>query len=182
MAEAFCEGPGALAGNFHKAGVGRDLVEDRQQPGRLRQDALVKIGFELNQCVIDSQTVVFDAALEKVGEFLLPGNTFANLHKLIGGSIDRVVELGFDGFGAVGPGKGLLAEVGDFAVDIQIESLEVIEFTDELEDFGMKEFADFKRSGARLLLQLPDVISWFTSSGRNVISINSGTLDLKMRR
>ena len=52
------------------------------------------------------------------------------------------------------PAKGLLAQVGDFAVNIEILSLEMMQLVREREHFGPQRGAYLEVRGARIILEL----------------------------
>ena len=82
MADAFGYGTSALAGDVDKAGVVRDLVQGRQGTLRFGQELAVQVRFELQQRVVDSQAIVFHAALEQHDQFLLAREPFKDLEQL----------------------------------------------------------------------------------------------------
>src|SRR6266705_7136067 len=92
VADAVGEGAGALAGDVHEAGILRNLIEHGQEALRFRQKAAVKIRLELQQGVVDSQSVVSHAPRNEVNVFLLPRQALKNLQELGGRRIQRVVE------------------------------------------------------------------------------------------
>ena len=55
--------------------------------------------------------------------------------QLAGGMIDRVIELRLVDLAAFFVAKGLLAEIGDAPVHIQIGAVEIVQFARELKDF-----------------------------------------------
>jgi len=145
VSDALGHGAGTLAGDIDEAGVAGDLVEGGEGALRLGEEIAVKVGFELEEGVVDAQAVVFHAALQQHDQFLLASKTLKNLEKLGGRSVQRVVEAGFVGFRALLPAEGLFAEVGDFAVDVEILVLEMVHLRGEFEHLGAQGCADFER-------------------------------------
>ena len=158
MTDFFGQGTGALAGYFDHAVVGGNLVEEGEEAGGLWEDALGEVGFELEEGVVDAEAVVLNAALEEVGEFLLARQALANLEKLGGFGVDRVVEGDLTVIGGLFPTKSLFAEVGNFAVNVEIQALEVMELCDQLEDFGAKGLPDLKWRGTGVFVELADFV------------------------
>src|SRR6266478_488588 len=92
VADALGEGTGALAGDVHEPGIAGDLVEHGQHALWFRQKAAVQIRFELQQGVVDAQTVVSHAPGNQVHVFLLTSQPLKNLQQLGRRRIQSVVE------------------------------------------------------------------------------------------
>lgn len=182
VADAFGYGPGALSGDLDKTGIGSDLVESRKGSLRLGEQVAIEVGFELEKGIVDAEAVIFHAALKEHDQFLLAGQTFEDLEELGGGGVERVVESGFVGFGALLPTERLFAEVGDFAVDVEVLILEVIHLRGEFEHFGAQGCSDFEGGLAGIVVELADSKVALSESWTTVTSMNSGVLDLNMRR
>jgi len=56
------------------------------------------------------------------------------------------------------PAEGLLPEVGNFAVDVEVLSLKVVEFAGQLKHFGAKRSADFKLQFFGIFVDLTNVV------------------------
>ena len=56
------------------------------------------------------------------------------------------------------PAEGFFAEVGDFAVDVEVLSLEMVEFAGQLKHFGAKRSANFKLQFFGIFVDLADVV------------------------
>jgi hypothetical protein len=68
--------------------------------------------------------------------FLLAGQALEDLEELGGGGVQGVIEFGFVGDVALAPAEGFFAEAGDFAVDVEILGLEMVELGGKGEHFG----------------------------------------------
>ena len=90
--------------------------------------------------------------------FLLARQPFKNLQELGRRGVQSVVKFCFMDFGAGFPSKGFLAEIGDLAMHIQIQSLEVLELRRQVEHLGAPSRAHLKGQRAGILVQLPDFI------------------------
>src|SRR6266403_488159 len=133
MADALGEGTGALAGDVHEPGIAGDLVEHGQHALWFRQKAAVQIRFELQQGVVDAQTVVSHAPGNQIHVFLLTSQSLKNLQQLGRRRIQSVVEFCLMNFRARFPAKGFLAEIRDLAMHIEILSLEMFELRRQIE-------------------------------------------------
>ena len=127
MADALRQGPRTLASDFHEARVAGDLLEQRKGTLRLGENAFVEVRLELHKSIVHAQAVVLHAALQQFHKLLLARQPLANLQELHGRGVQRVVEFHFEGFGAILPAKRFFAQVGDLAVDIEVQTLEEIE-------------------------------------------------------
>lgn len=87
MANAFGKSAGPLSANFDEAGIAGDLIESWQSALGLGQQFVVQVRFELQESVVDAETVVFHAALEHGDQFLLASEALENLHQLRCGRI-----------------------------------------------------------------------------------------------
>src|SRR5216683_4410051 len=133
VANALGEGPGPLPRYLYKSRIPGDLIEHGQDALWFRQKAAVQIRFELQQSIVDPQTVVSHAPRNQVHMFLLTRQPLKNLQKLGRRRIQSVVEFCFVDFGAGFPPKGFLTEIRDLAVHIQILPLKMIELRGEVE-------------------------------------------------
>lgn len=158
MPEALGQGPAALAGDLDEAAVVGDLLEERQGMLGFRQFALVQVTFKLQERVVDPETVVLHAALKKIDEFLLAGQTFANLQKLRGGRVERVIEFDLAGFRPVVPAESFFTQVGNLAMHVQIQALEIVEFRNQLENPAAQRRTHVKGQSAGIFVQLADFI------------------------
>ena len=161
MADPLGEGAGALAGYIDEAVVGGDLVEEGEEALGFGEDTLGEVGVEFEEGVVDAETVVFDAALKDLDELLLAGQAFADLQEVGGCGVYGVVEGDFMGFGATLQTEGFFAEVGNFAVDVEFDVVEVVQLGDELEDLLAEGGTDFKGSGAGVFVELADFVGGF---------------------
>ena len=126
VTDSLGEGAGALAGYIDEAVVGGNLVEEGEKALGFGEDTFGEIGVELEESVVDAEAIVFDAALKDFDELLLTGQAFADLEKVGGRGVYGVVEGYFVGFGAAFPAERFFAKVGDLAVDVEIDMVEVI--------------------------------------------------------
>src|SRR6266850_2755933 len=154
MADAFGEGPRPLACDIHKLRIRGNLIQHRKDALRFRQQAAVKIGFELQQRVVDTQPVVAHPARDQVHVLLLACQPLENLQKLRCGRIQRVVEFGLVDFGAGFPAKSLLAKVSDFPVHIQILTLKMFQLRGKIEHLCAKPRAHLERRSTGILVEL----------------------------
>jgi hypothetical protein len=165
VADAFGEGPGALAANFDETFIAGDLIESGKGPLRFGQKFVVEVCFELQKRVVDAKTIVFHATLEQSDEFLLAGESFKNLHELHGRRVEGVVELGFVAFRTFFPPKSLFPKISDAPVDVEVDSLEILELRGEPEHFLAQSAADFEGRSAGIFFKLAD----FERSGVGVL-------------
>src|SRR5215469_10060957 len=123
-----------------------------------REFALVQGVLELEQGIVNAQPVILHAALKELDQLLLAGEPFANLQELRGRGVERVVEFDLAGNHAVVPAKGFLAQVGDFSMYVEIETLEIAKIGNQLEDFAAQRRPNFERSSARVFIELSDLV------------------------
>jgi len=118
-----------------------------------------EVGLELEEAVVDTEAVVLHAAREKYKVFLLAGEAFEDLEELGGGGVECVIELGFESLLALFPTESLFTEIGDFAVDVQVQALEMMEFGRITEHFGAKRGAHLEGRAGGLLVKLANFVS-----------------------
>jgi len=159
VADAFGQGPGALASDFDEAGIVGDLVEGAEGALRLGKQLAVELGLELEEGVIDAEAVVFHAALEQHQELLLAGEALEDLKELTGGSAEGVIEFCFVGLCVFFPAEGLLSKVGYFAMDVEVLALEMVEFAGQFKHFGAERCAHFELQFFGIFVELADVVS-----------------------
>ena len=87
VADTLGEETGTLAGDFDELRVRGDLVEDGEGALWFGEELAIQIGFELQECVVDAQAIVFHAARDQHHVFLLARKAFADLHELGGRGI-----------------------------------------------------------------------------------------------
>ena len=75
-----------------------------------------------------------------------------------GGGVEGVIEFGFESLLALFPTESLFTEIGDLAVDIQIQALEMMEFGRIAEHFGAKRGAHLKGGAGGLLVELANFV------------------------
>src|SRR5581483_1748766 len=158
VADAVGDVAGAFAGDVHVFGVLANLIKKGKEALGFGEEAAVHVGFELEKGVIDAQAVIAHAAGDQVEVLLLAGQAFEDLKKLRGGGVQSVIEFDFVSFGALLPAEGFFAEVGDFAVNVQIQSLEMMEIGGEGEHAGAQGGADFKSRCAGIFVELANFV------------------------
>src|SRR5712692_9212029 len=156
IADAFGEGARALPCYVHKVRVVGDLIQHRNDALRFRQQLAVQVGFELQQRIIDAQAVVLHPAFEGDHVFLLPRQPLEDLHQLVGGAVERVIELGFVRFLPFFVAERLLAQVRDASAHIELYIFEMVELLGQLKHPSAERGADFEGSRRRIFIELPD--------------------------
>ncbi|HUI76162.1 MAG TPA: hypothetical protein VLX32_14520 [Candidatus Acidoferrum sp.] len=158
MANSICEGSRAIPGNIHNFLIATNLIEKSKQPLGFGQEAACEIGFYLKQGIIDAKTVVTDAPGEKIHELLLSGQPFENLQEFRCRGIQGVIKFSFKDLAALFPAKRFFAEVGNLAVNVQIEPLKVVQFIREGKHSSAEGGADFEWRGPGILVELADFV------------------------
>ena len=85
MANTFRQGAGSLTADFDEARIAGDLIQSGQGALRFGQKLVVQIGFELQESIVNAETVVLHAALEQRDQLLLASQSLEDLHQLRGG-------------------------------------------------------------------------------------------------
>ena len=148
----------ALAGNIDKSRIISDFIQHRQSTLRLWQQLVIQIALELQQGIVDAQPVITHAASEEHDVFLLARQSFKDLKQLRSRRVHRVIEFHFVNFPALFPAKRFLAQIGNFPVNVQILSLEIIQLSRQVEHVGPKSCADVKRRWSRIFVELANVV------------------------
>src|SRR5581483_7911578 len=158
MADAVSDVAGALAGDIHVFGVLANLIKKGKEALGFGEEATIHVGFELEKGVVDTQAVIAHAAGDQVEVLLLAGQAFKDLEELRSSRVQRVIEFDFVSFGALLPAEGLFPQVGDFAVNVQIQSLEMMEIGSKSEHAGAQGGADFERRCAGIFVELANFV------------------------
>ena len=135
------------------------MIEGGEQAFGLGKEFVVVVAFDLQEDVVDAEMIVAHGA-DKVGKIGgLAGEAFEDVDELRGAIVERVVEVGFVFFGAFFVEQGFRAEVGEAAVDVQINVLKIIELGGQLEDALRERGAHFEGLRVRVFVQLADVVA-----------------------
>ncbi len=126
--------------------------------GRFGEEAAVEVRFELEETVVDTEAVIFEAAGEQDEVLLLAGEALEDLKQLVGGAVERVVKLGFEFLAALLPTEGLFTQISDFAMDVEVQALKMVEFAGVSEHLNAKRRADGERRTAWVFVELADFV------------------------
>jgi hypothetical protein len=156
-ADAGGQGSCALAGDVDICAVGGNTIKGRKQALRLGEQLLIVVHFHLAHGVVDTQTIVTHGTFEvgKIG--FLTRETFENVEELGGGVVKRVIELHFVRFAGLLVTESFFAQVGDAAVDVQVQALKIAELRGEVENSLCQRGTDLERSGVGFVIELANV-------------------------
>lgn len=147
-----------LAGNINEMFVSGKLIQGGEEFLRLDEQIAIVVLLNLEEHVIDAEAVVAHGAA-KIGEIgLLARETFEDIEELLGVAVERVIESDGMRLGAVLILKGLLAEIGDFAVHFQVDSVEIVKFRGQGKDFLDDRGIDLHRLRTGIITELADVV------------------------
>ena len=156
-ANTFRDGASPGSRDLHEVRIRADLIEHREEALGFGEKPVVHVRLELQQCVVDTQAIVFYSPLQQDKVALLPGKALENLHELGSRGIERVIERCFVDFGVPFVPESFLAQIRDFLLDIQITDIKIFQVGGKLENLLAHRRADFKRLRVRIFFKLADI-------------------------
>ena len=135
---------GAVPGDIDKFLIRGELVEEGEKPVGFGKLLVVVVRLNLKHHVIHAQPVVAHGALQVRQIDFLPREAFENSEQLLGGGVERVVESRFVSLAALLVAECFVAQVGQAAVDFQIDALKIVQLVREIENFLHERRADFE--------------------------------------
>ncbi len=149
------------ARDFDYVSIVRDLFEDGKKMFRLRNHAIIEIGFQESEHIVQAQAVVLQSARERLHVILLVGEALENLLQLAGGSVHGVIVGDLVGDAVLFVTESFRAQICNLAVRIQIQIAEIIQFLGERKYFFANGLADFKFRGLGIFGELANVVGAF---------------------
>src|SRR5271154_1244426 len=147
----------AVAGDVNKVLICSHAIEQRQKLPGLGQQVGVEILLNLDDHVVDAKRIVARGAIEVRQIGLLVRDALKNFQELRGIAIQRVIEGDAMGFRAALVIKCFLPEVGDPAVHLQVQAIEIVELSGEIENRLDDRRINLQGSRIGLLVELANV-------------------------
>ena len=156
-ADAGSQRAGTAAGNVNDGFVRGGLIQGAEEALRLGQQIVGVIVVGFDEHVVDAEAIIAQGAEEIGYMLLLKSDALKEIKKRRGVRVRRVVESNLVRLRAFLVTEGLLAEISDPAVQLQVNAIEIVEFRGEGEDFRDERCARLKRLRIGRFVELADI-------------------------